>query len=100
MRVALADHHCLVREAIKKVLESFAGVKVVGECASGEEAIELVREITPDILLTEIIMPGIGGLEALHRIKMMQAGTRVVVLTGHSHHPSQPKCYVLALAGF
>lgn len=85
MRVALADHHYLVREAIKKVLESFARVKVVGECASGEEAIELVREITPDIFLTEIIMPGIGGLEALHRIKMMQAGTRVVVLTGHSH---------------
>jgi DNA-binding NarL/FixJ family response regulator len=67
MRVALADHHYLVREAIRKVPESFAGGKVVGKCASGEEAIELVREITPDILLTEIIMPGIGGLEALHR---------------------------------
>jgi DNA-binding NarL/FixJ family response regulator len=49
MRVALADHHYLAREAIKKVFESFARVKVVGECASGEEAIELVREITPDI---------------------------------------------------
>jgi len=69
MRVAIADHHQLFREAIKRLLESLAGVKIVGECSSGEEAVELVRSITPDILITEVLMPGIGGLEALHRIK-------------------------------
>ncbi|MDC1322326.1 response regulator transcription factor [Pseudomonadales bacterium] len=100
MRVAIADHHQLFREAIKRLLESLAGVKIVGECASGEEAVELVRSITPDILLIEVAMPGIGGLEALHRIKLMQAGTRVVVLTGYSHHLSPRKCCVLAPAGF
>ena len=100
MRVAIADHHHLFREAIKRLLESLAGVKIVGECASGEEAVELVRSITPDILLIEVAMPGIGGLEALHRIKLMQAGTRVVVLTGYSHAPFPTQMLRAGASGF
>ena len=100
MRVAIADHHQLFREAIKRLLESLAGVKIVGECSSGEEAVELVRSITPDILLIEVAMPGIGGLEALHRIKLMQAGTRVVVLTGHSHAPFPTQMLRAGASGF
>ena len=100
MKVAIADHHQLFREAIKRLLESLAGVKIVGECSSGEEAVELVRSITPDILLIEVAMPGIGGLEALHRIKLMQAGTRVVVLTGHSHAPLPTQMLRAGASGF
>ena len=100
MRVAIADHHQLFREAIKRLLESLAGVKIVGECSSGEEAVELVRSITPDILITEVLMPGIGGLEALHRIKLMQAGTRVVVLTAQSHAPFPTQMLRAGASGF
>jgi two-component system invasion response regulator UvrY len=75
-------------------------VKIVGECSSGEEAVELVRAITPDILLTEVVMPGIGGLEALHRIKLMQAGTRVVVLIGQSHAPFPTQMLRAGASGF
>ncbi len=100
MRVAIADHHQLFREAIKKLLEPLANVKIVGECATGEEAVDLVRAITPDILILEVAMPGIGGLEALHRIKLMQAGTRVVVLTGHGHAPFPSQMLRAGASGF
>src|ERR1700716_4092058 len=69
IRVILADDHALVREGTRRLLEAESDVEVVAEAANGEEAIEAVRRLHPDIAIIDIAMPGIGGIEATRIIK-------------------------------
>jgi len=79
--VLLADDHTLFREGLAALLSSQEGIEIVGEASSGEEALEKARELLPDVVLMDIRMPGMGGLEATRRIKEEMPHTRVVVLT-------------------
>ena len=84
IRVLLADDHALVRAGLRKLLESLSGVAVVGEAGDGREALALVASKNPDLVLLDITMPGLNGLEAAERIAREHPATRVILLSMHA----------------
>ncbi len=84
LRVLLADDHNLVREGVRKILETQPGVKVVGEVADGESALRFLAEHEADVLVLDLSMPGIDGFEVLRRAKDRAPSLKVLVLTMHS----------------
>jgi len=77
----LVDDHQVVREGLKQMLGQAEQIEVVGEATSGEEAIEYVRHLSPDIILMDIKMPGMGGIEAIRQIQAIQPSVKCIVLT-------------------
>jgi DNA-binding NarL/FixJ family response regulator len=84
VRVLLADDHELVRAGIRLLLEKVSGVEIVGEVGDGKEAIRLVEEHKPDIVLTDIAMPGLNGLEVTRHLTKTFPTVRVVILSMYS----------------
>jgi two-component system invasion response regulator UvrY len=87
IRVMIADDHGIVRTGLRNVLDDISGMQVVAEACTGEEAIELARRVKPDIVLMDISMPGISGLEATRRITASFPAIRVIALTVHEEMP-------------
>jgi DNA-binding NarL/FixJ family response regulator len=87
IRVLVVDDHELVRSGITRMLADNPDIDVIGQASSGEEAIECVRENRPDIVLMDIRMPGIGGLEATRRILRIDDSIRVIVVTACADDP-------------
>ena len=85
MRILLADDHALVRAGIRSLLEKMPGVEVVGEASNGREAIELIRVQRPDLVLMDIAMKELGGLEALPRITKNFPSVKVIILSAHAN---------------
>lgn len=83
IRVLVADDHALVREGIRRVLDEDPGFEVVGEAADGPEALTLVGERDPDVVVLDLSMPRMGGLEVAARLRAGHPGTRVLVLSMH-----------------
>lgn len=81
LRVLIADDHPVFRDGIRALLEATAGVLVVGEATTGEEAVALVGQLAPDLILMDVGLPGINGIEATRRIVAAQPETRVLVVT-------------------
>jgi len=81
IRVFLADDHPVVREGLRTFLESRDGIEVVGEAGDGESAATAIERLHPDVVLMDLVMPGMGGVAAIRRIGERAPGTRVVVLT-------------------
>ena len=77
----IVDDHEIVREGLRTVLAQEPEVEVVGEAADGERAVSLARVLSPDVVLMDLVMPGMGGLEALKRIREACPHSQVVVLT-------------------
>lgn len=80
-KVLLADDHDLVRTGIGRMLADIADINVVGEATSGEEAVALCRQLLPDVVLMDVKMPGIGGLEATRRILNHHPGIKVIAVS-------------------
>ncbi len=83
IRVVLADDHAIVRDGIRRVIEMAADIEVVGEAGDGVQAVELARTLRPDVVLMDIGMPGISGIEATRRIRNEVEGVQVLGLTVH-----------------
>ena len=83
IRVVLVDDHAVVRTGFRLLLQSYAEVAVVGEAESGEAACQRYDELTPDVLVMDLAMPGMGGLEALKRIRAHHPQARVLALSAH-----------------
>lgn len=83
--VLIADDHTLVRAGIRSLLQSFGGVEVVAEAADGREAISLLKSHQPDVVLMDIAMRGLNGLEATARITKAYPRIRVIMLSMHSN---------------
>jgi DNA-binding NarL/FixJ family response regulator len=83
IRVAVVDDHPVVRQGLRSFLEAH-GFDVVGEAASGDEAVTLVVECRPDVLLTDLVMPGVDGVEAIRRIRAAGQDVGILVLTSFS----------------
>ena len=91
IQVLLVDDHAVVRMGFKMLLESASDIKVVAEAESGEQAIKMYQEHKPDVVVMDITMPGIGGLEATDRIMAKDNTARILVLSAHedSVHPKR-----------
>jgi len=91
IKVLLVDDHAVVRMGFKMLIEAEAEIKVLGEAESGEVAVRLSQELKPDIIIMDITMPGIGGLEAIDRIMAKDKNTKILVLSAHedSVHPKR-----------
>jgi len=81
IRVLIADDHTLVRDGIRSLLALVADIEIVGEAADGRESVEKVRRLMPDIVLMDLAMPIMGGLEATRRIRKEFPATKVLALT-------------------
>jgi DNA-binding NarL/FixJ family response regulator len=84
-RIILADDHALVRAGIRALLERLPGVEVVGEADNGREALELISTTAPDVILLDISMAALGGLETLPRIVEDFPAVKVLILSGHAN---------------
>ncbi|MGE5378416.1 MAG: response regulator [Bacteroidota bacterium] len=82
IRVMIVDDHAMVRAGMKILLEQFDGIQVIGEAANGHQAIELVEGLNPDVILMDLHMPVMDGLEATKRIIAIQPKQHIIVLTG------------------
>lgn len=83
IRLLIADDHTIIREGLVAIFDAQPDFEVVGEAADGEEAVEQVARLQPDIILMDLEMPKLDGAEAIRRIKASQPNARIVVLTGY-----------------
>jgi NarL family two-component system response regulator LiaR len=81
IRVLLVDDHAIVRDGIRSLLATEPDVQVVGEASDGQEALAQTERLRPDVLLMDLVMPGLDGLEAIRRIVARQPAARILVLT-------------------
>jgi two-component system response regulator NreC len=83
-RILLVDDHSMFRSGMKALLETEKGFEVVGEAATGDEGVDRVRELKPDVVVMDLSMPGSNGLDATRRIAALGLKARVLVLTVHA----------------
>lgn len=83
IKVMLVDDHAVVRMGFKLLLQGSADIEVIGEAQSGEEALRHFQELAPDVLVMDISMPGIGGLEAIDRVLAKDPQQKILVLSAH-----------------
>ena len=100
IRVLIADDHAIVREGIRALLAPAEGVEVVGEAADGAEAIEACRRLRPDLVVMDIAMPGLGGLEATLQIRKELPDVKVLVLTQYEDREYIRRFLKLGVAGY
>lgn len=103
IKVLLVDDHDLVRAGIRRLMEdhsSTEGIEVVAEASSGEEAVDLTREHSPDVVLLDVNMPGIGGLEAARRMLRVDADIRIIALTVYEEGPLLKRLIDAGVAGY
>lgn len=89
LRIMLVDDHAVVRMGFRLLLDTTADLRVVAECGSGEEALKSFAEVNPDVVVLDLSMAGMGGLETLSRLLAKWPGVRVLVLSAHEDtaHP-------------
>ncbi len=98
--ILLVDDHEIVRAGVKRLLSDVKGVKVIGEAASGEDAIKLVREHRPDVVLMDVRMPGIGGLEATRKLLRVDPNLKIIALTVCEEEPFPSKLLQAGASGY
>ncbi|KAA3638996.1 MAG: response regulator [Proteobacteria bacterium] len=87
IKVLLVDDHDIVRTGIKMVVEKMADIKIIGEATNGQQGIDMALELKPDVVLMDINMPRISGLEATRQITEADAYIRIIILTIHAQNP-------------
>lgn len=100
IKIMVVDDHELVRTGISRMLGDVAGLEVIGEASSGEEAVRLSREMEPDVVLMDVKMPGIGGLEATRKMIRHDEGLRVIAVTVCEEEPFPSRLLKAGAAGY
>jgi DNA-binding NarL/FixJ family response regulator len=98
--VLLAEDHQIVREGLRSLLEHEGDIEVVGEAETGRQAVQLTRKLRPDVVVMDIAMPLLNGLEATRRIRREFPKTRVLILSAHSDDAYIEQVVALGAAGF
>ena len=99
-RILLVDDHALVRAGIRALLETLPRLEVVGETGDGIEAVRLARDIAPDVMLLDITLPGLNGLEVAARVARLGGRTRVLVLSMHASPEYAARAFAAGAAGY
>lgn len=100
INVLLVDDHELVRAGIRRILEDVKGINVTGEVSCGEDAVKWCRTNPVDVVLMDMNMPGIGGLEATRKIARSSSDIKVIMLTVHTENPLPAKVMQAGAAGY
>lgn len=100
IKVLLVDDHELVRIGIKRLLQDAQGIKVVGEAGTGEEAVILSKELIPDVVVMDVNMPGIGGLEATRKMIRHNPDLKVLALTIYEDEPYPTRLLQAGASGY
>jgi DNA-binding NarL/FixJ family response regulator len=100
IKVLIADDHAILREGVKALLRLAEDIEVVGEAADGRQAIERVRSLDPDVVLMDIAMPGLGGLEAALELKKEGARARVLILSQYEDREYVRRLLKAGVAGY
>lgn len=83
IRVIIVEDYKLTRVGLKSSLNDFDGIEVVGEAETGEKGVQIIRELKPDVVLMDLGLPGINGIEAIQQVKEFNEDIKIVVLTSH-----------------
>jgi DNA-binding NarL/FixJ family response regulator len=83
--VLLVDDHALVRQGCRRILEQYEGITVVGEAESGEEALEKIEALKPAVVVLDLSLPGLGGVEVMEKIRRQFPKVKVIILSLHTH---------------
>ena len=100
IRVFIVDDHALVRTGMRMILSAETDIEVLGDVESGEEALPLVRKLKPDVVLCDLHLPGVSGLEVTERILKGQQGTRVIVVSVLEDGPMPKRLLELGASGY
>ena len=100
IKVLIVDDHQMVRFGTRRLLEDESGLQVVGEASSGEEAIEAVDALNPQVVLMDVQMPGIGGLEATRRCLRIAPDVKIIALSMHDSEPFPSKLFEAGAKGY
>lgn len=100
IKVLIVDDHQLIRSGTSRLLDDLSDIEVVGEADSGEEAVRLVRELEPDVVLMDVQMPGIGGLEATKRCLRVDPDLKVIAVTILDREPFPSQLMKIGAAGY
>jgi DNA-binding NarL/FixJ family response regulator len=100
IRVFIADDHDIVRDGVRRILESFRDMEVVGEAGTGRETLDKCKTLGFDVLLLDLDMPDLGGLEVLCRIRAMRPGAAILILTMHDNEEYAKRALREGAAGF
>lgn len=100
IRVLIADDHALVRDGVRALLATAEDMEVVAEAGDGQEAVDRARETSPDVVLLDINMPGLGGLEAVPLIQREAPRARILILTQYEHADYVRRFLRLGVAGY
>jgi two-component system, NarL family, invasion response regulator UvrY len=100
IRIVLVDDHELVRTGFRHILSREADLEVIGEGATGEEGIALARKLAPEVMLMDLHLPGISGLEAIERIVRGDSRTRVIAVTAQDEQPFPRRALEAGAAGY
>ena len=100
VRVLIADDHRLFAEALRAILGSDGRIDVVGLAASGDEAVEKAKELEPDVVLMDISMPGLNGVEATREIRATQKNVQVLMVTGSDASQDLDAARMAGAAGY
>jgi two-component system, NarL family, invasion response regulator UvrY len=98
--VLIVDDHRLIRATLRKVLDAADGIEVIGDAATGEDAIAAVRARAPDVVLMDVQMPGIGGIEATRKLLAIAPDARIIAVSAHSDDPFPAKLLEAGAAGY
>jgi len=100
IRVLLADDHAILREGVRALLAPHADVEVVGEASDGKQAIEAVERLDPDIVVMDIAMPGLGGIEATIELKKLGKRTKVLILSQYEDREYVRRLLKIGVSGY
>jgi DNA-binding NarL/FixJ family response regulator len=100
IRVLIADDHRLFAEALEAILSTDERLEIVGKAANGEEAVGLAVALKPDVILMDIAMPKLDGVEAVRLIRTKQPATVILMLTGSNSHSDIDRSRVSGAAGY
>lgn len=100
MRILIADDHAIVREGLRSLLGAQPDIEIVGEATNGEEAVSKTKELQPDIVLMDITMPGLNGLEASRQLREHSPQVKILVLTMHESDEYFFKFLEVGAAGY
>jgi len=100
INILLVDDHEIVRTGLKMIIDKMSGIKIIAEAENGQQAIDAVRHYQPDVVLMDVNMPVISGIEATRRISQFMPSTKIIILTVHAENPFPAQLIEAGASGY